>query len=159
MTGSRDSQRGNYPEVVDALAQHGANARADAAQLYRRVSFNVLVSNVDDHLRNHGFLWAGHDGWKLSPAYDLNPTPTDVKARILTTNIDLDEGTCSLDLLQDAAEFFGLSLKQARATIREVAHVTRTWQSVAEEVGCRRAEIARMASAFEHDDLRAALRL
>ncbi|MGF6720853.1 serine/threonine-protein kinase HipA [Paraburkholderia sp. GAS41] len=159
MTGSRDGQRGSYPELVDALTQHGARARVDAAQLYRRVTFNVLVSNVDDHLRNHGFLWAGHDGWVLSPAYDLNPTPTDVKARILTTNIDLDEGTCSVRLLENAAEFFGLSLKQARATIREVADVTRIWQEVAQEVGCRRAEIARMASAFEHDDLDAALRL
>ena len=159
MTGSRDGQRGSYPELVDSLTQHGAKARADAAQLYRRVTFNVLVSNVDDHLRNHGFLWAGRDGWVLSPAYDLNPTPTDVKARILTTNIDLDEGTCSVELLETAAEFFGLSLKQARATIREVADVTRTWQAVAQEVGSRRAEIARMASAFEHDDLSAALRL
>ena len=69
MTGSRDGQRGSYPELVDALTQHGAKARADAAQLYRRVTFNVLVSNVDDHLRNHGFLWTGHDGWVLSPAY------------------------------------------------------------------------------------------
>jgi serine/threonine-protein kinase HipA len=62
-------------------------------------------------------------------------------------------------LLENAAEFFGLSLKQARATIREVANVTRTWQAVAQEVGCRCAEIARMASAFEHDDLDAALQL
>ena len=159
MTGSRDGQRGSYPELVDALTQHGAKARADAAQLYRRVTFNVLVSNVDDHLRNHGFLWAGRDGWVLSPAYDLNPTPTDLKARILTTNIDLDEATCSVGLLEHAAAFFGLTLKQARATIREVADVTRTWQAVAHEVGCTRAEMARMASAFEHDDLSGALRL
>lgn len=159
MTGSRDGQRGSYPELVDALTQHGAKARADAAQLYRRVTFNVLVSNVDDHLRNHGFLWAGRDGWVLSPAYDLNPTPTDLKARILTTNIDLDEATCSVGLLEHAAAFFGLTLKQARATIREVADVTRTWQAVAQEVGCTRAEMARMASAFEHDDLSGALRL
>jgi serine/threonine-protein kinase HipA len=159
MTSSRDGERGSYPEVVDALTRHGAKARADSAQLYRRVVFNVLVSNVDDHLRNHGFLWAGRDGWVLSPAYDLNPTPADVKARILTTNIDLDEGTCSIDLLESAAGFFGLSLKQARAAIREVAGVTRTWQEVAKEVGGKRAEIARMASAFEHEDLRVALLL
>ena len=73
--------------------------------------------------------------------------------------IDLDEGTCSVGLLENAAEFFGLSLKQARATIREVANVARTWQAVAQEVGCRGAEIARMASAFEHDDLGAGLQL
>jgi serine/threonine-protein kinase HipA len=157
MTGSRDGERGSYPELVDALAAHGARARADARQLYRRVAFHVLVSNVDDHLRNHGFLWAGQGGWVLSPAYDLNPTPVDLKARILATNIDLDEGTCSVDLLLEAAEYFGLGTKPARAIIREVAEVTRAWRAVAEAVGAPRAEITRMASAFEHEDLRTAL--
>ena len=158
MTGSRDGERGSYPELVDALSAHGAQAKEDAIQLYRRVAFNVLASNVDDHLRNHGFLWSGQGGWVLSPAYDLNPTPVDVKARILTTNIDLDEGTCSVELLQDTAEFFGLGARPARAIIREVAEASRTWRTVAEEVGARRAEITRMASAFEHDDLQAALK-
>jgi serine/threonine-protein kinase HipA len=159
MTGSRDGERGSYPELVDALTAHGACAKEDARQLYRRVVFNVLVSNVDDHLRNHGFLWTGQGGWVLSPAYDLNPTPVDVKARILTTNIDLDEGTCSVELLQDTAGYFGLGDRQACTIIREVAEVTRTWQAVAAEVGARRAEITRMASAFEHEDLQAALKL
>ncbi len=159
MTGARDGERGSYPELVDALTAHGAQAKEDAQQLYHRVVFNVLVSNVDDHLRNHGFLWAGPGGWVLSPAYDLNPTPVDVKARILTTNIDLDEGTCSVELLQEAAEFFGLGSGQARTIIREVAEVTRTWQAVATEVGARRTEITRMASAFEHEDLQTALKL
>ena len=152
MTGARDGERGSYPELVDALTAHGAQAKEDARQLYRRVAFNVLVSNVDDHLRNHGFLWSGQGGWVLSPAYDLNPTPVDVKARILTTNIDLDEGTCSVGLLREAAEYFGLVDGQACTIIREVAEVTRTWQAVATEVGARRAEITRMASAFEHED-------
>lgn len=100
MLGARDGERGSYPEIVDALSQHGARAKTDAHALFRRVVFNVLISNIDDHLRNHGFLWAGTAGWSLSPAYDLNPVPTDLKARVLTTNIDLDEGTCSLDLLE-----------------------------------------------------------
>jgi serine/threonine-protein kinase HipA len=121
--------------------------------------FNVLISNVDDHLRNHGFLWLGRTGWSLSPAYDLNPTPTDLKARILTTNIDLDEGTCSLDLVENAAEYFGLGLAQARTVIKEVAAATTTWRVVAKEVGARPAEINRMSSAFEHDDLTRALAL
>jgi serine/threonine-protein kinase HipA len=159
MTGARDGERGSYPELVDVLASLGARAKADAAQLYRRVAFNVLVSNVDDHLRNHGFLWAGAGGWILSPAYDLNPTPIDEKARILATNIDLDEGTCSVELLEGAAAYFGLSPALARAIIREVAQVTRLWRAAAREVGARTAEIERMASAFEHDDLQAALKL
>jgi serine/threonine-protein kinase HipA len=159
MLGMRDGERGSYPELVDTLTAHGANAKIDARQLYRRVTFSVLISNVDDHLRNHGFLWHGKAGWVLSPAYDLNPTPVDLKARVLATNIDLDEATCSVDLLLSAAEFFGLRLGDARKIVREVAGVTRTWRDVAREVGSRETEIRRMESAFEHDDLNLALKL
>ena len=159
MTGSKDGERGSYPEIVDSLTEHGAQAKADARELYRRVTFSVLISNVDDHLRNHGFLWAGKEGWKLSPAYDLNPTPIDLKARVLSTNIDLDEGTCSLDLLESAAEYFSLALADARAIIKEVAVATSAWRQTAKETGARSAEINRMASAFEHDDLEKALAL
>jgi serine/threonine-protein kinase HipA len=159
MTGSKDGERGSYPEIVDALTSHGAQAKADAQALYRRVVFNVLISNVDDHLRNHGFLWLGKAGWRLSPAYDLNPVPTDLQARVLTTNIDLDEGTCSLDLLEEAAEYFGFGLAQARTVIKEVATVTATWRNVAKNAGAKSSEINRMASAFEHDDLQRALAL
>jgi serine/threonine-protein kinase HipA len=157
MMGSKDGERGSYPEIVDALTQHGAKAKADAHALYRRVVFNVMISNVDDHLRNHGFLWRNKAGWSLSPAYDLNPVPTDLKARVLTTNINLDEGTCSLDLLEAAAEYFALTLAQARVIIKEVATVTATWRDTAKKAGARTAEVNRMASAFEHDDLRRAL--
>lgn len=157
MMSARDGERGSYPEIVDALAQHGAQGKADAHALYRRVAFNVLISNVDDHLRNHGFLRLRKTGWSLSPAYDLNPVPTDLKARVLTTNIDLEEGTCSLDLLEATSGFFGLTLAQARAIIKEVASVTVTWRDTARAAGARSAEITRMASAFEHDDLRRAL--
>jgi serine/threonine-protein kinase HipA len=159
MTASRDGERGSYPEIVDALTRHGAQAKADAQALYRRVVFNVMISNVDDHLRNHGFLWFGRTGWSLSPAYDLNPVPTDMKARILTTNINLDEGTCSLDLLEETAEYFGFGLAQARTIIKEVATATATWRDVAQRTGARASEIHRMASAFEHEDLRRGLAL
>ncbi len=70
----------------------------------------------------------GNAEWSLSPAYDLNPVPADVKARVLTTNLDLDEGTCSLDLLESASGFFGLTLAQARPIIKEVATVIATWR-------------------------------
>ncbi len=159
MMGAKDGERGRYPEIVDALAEHGAQGKTDAQALYRRVVFSVLISNVDDHLRNHGFLWRGKAGWSLSPAYDLNPVPTDIKARVLTTNIDLDEGTCSLELLEEASEYFALTLAQARAIIKEVATVTATWREAARSVGARSAEVNRMASAFEHEDLQRALAL
>nr|WP_321455421.1 HipA domain-containing protein [uncultured Cohaesibacter sp.] len=159
MMGAKDGERGSYPEIVDVLAEHGAQGKTDAQALYRRVVFNVMISNVDDHLRNHGFLWSGKSGWSLSPAYDLNPVPADVRARVLSTNIDLDESTCSIDLLEEASEYFALTLAQARAIIKEVATVTATWRETARAVGARPAEINRMASAFEHEDLTRALAL
>ena len=153
MLGAKDDQRGSYPELIDALTEHGAQA------LYRRVVFNVLISNVDDHLRNHGFLWSGKAGWSLSPTYDLNPVPADLKARILSTNITLDEGTCSIDLLEASTQYFALNLAEARGIIKDVATVTATWREVARASGARSDEINRMASAFEHEDLRRAITL
>jgi len=159
LLGVKDGEGSSYPEMVDALARHGAQAKKDAHALYRRVAFNVLVSNVDDHLRNHGFLWVDKSGWTLSPAYDLNPVPADLKARVLTTNIDLEEGTCSIDLLEASADYFALSLNEARAILKDVATATSSWRTVASEVGANAAEIHRMATAFEHDSLGQALAL
>ena len=159
MLGAKDGEVGSYPEMVDALSRHGSQAKQDAHALYRRVAFNVLISNLDDHLRNHGFLWKGSSGWSLSPAYDLNPVPADLKARSLTTNIDLDESTCSIDLLESAADYFALSLAKAREIIKEVALATSAWRAVAKEAGAAPAEIHRMASAFDHDALKQALAL
>jgi len=159
LLGAKDGQTGSYPEMVDALARHGSQAKKDARALYRRVAFNVLISNVDDHLRNHGFLRFDRSGWTLSPAYDLNPVPADLKARMLTTNIDLEESTCSLDLLEASAEYFALSLPEARSILKEVAVATSSWRSVAKEVGTNGKEIHRMASAFEHEALQQALAL
>lgn len=159
MLGARDGERGSYAEIVDVLATQGAQATRDAHELYRRVAFHVLVSNVDDHLRNHGFLRTAKAGWVLSPAYDLNPVPTDLKARVLTTKIDPDEATCSVELLEASAGYFALSLADARSILGQVAAVTSSWRCVAGEVGASIAEMDRMASAFEHDELRQALAL
>jgi serine/threonine-protein kinase HipA len=159
LLGMKDGQVGSYPEIVDVLARYGAQAKKDAHSLYRRVAFNVLVSNVDDHLRNHGFLRIDKSGWTLSPAYDLNPVPADLKARILSTNIDLEESTCSIDLLEASADYFALSLTEARSILKQVAVATSSWRTVALEVGASTKEIDRMASAFEHDALMRALAL
>lgn len=148
-----DGERGSYPEIADALIRHGSQTKVDVRELYKRMTLNVLISNVDDHLRNHGFLWRGRNGWSLSPAYDVNPTPVDKRPRILTTNINLDEGTCSLDLLFEVAGYFDLKLVEAKTIVRDVGVAVATWREVASSVGARAAEIDRMASAFEHTDL------
>jgi hypothetical protein len=145
--------------IADAVGRHGARSDADRRELYRRLAFYVLVSNVDDHLRNHGFLWGGREGWRLSPAFDLNPMPVDVRERRLTTAIDLEEGTCDLTLVLEVAPFFGLGDREARSVVRSVADGVAAWRAVARDLGAGRAEIDRMASAFEHDDARAAARL
>jgi len=159
MTGHIDGERGSYLEILDAIDRHGARSAYDRTELFRRITFSVLASNTDDHLRNHGFLWLGEEGWTLSPAYDINPVPQDLKPRVLSTNLDFDNGDCSLDLLRSVAEMFALSPKAANDIIRQIANVTHDWRVVARKRGAKETEICRMASAFEHDDLRQALTL
>lgn len=157
MMGLRDGEQASYPEIVDTLTRYGAQASMDAAELFRRMAFNVLISNDDDHLRNHGFLWQSDKGWILSPAYDLNPVPVDLGRRILTTKISFEDGTCDINLVLEQAEYFGLSNKEAKAIIKEVAVETAGWRTVAAAAGASKAEVDRMQSAFEHDDLKKAL--
>lgn len=144
-----DGQRASYIEIADELSRLGSRTRADLEELYRRMVFNILVSNVDDHLRNHGFLRTGPEGWCLSPAYDLNPTPTDLKTRVLTTTISLDDGTCSIDLALEVHRDFRLKEKRAREIIQEVGQAVQRWREVAAHVGEPASSIQRMASAFE----------
>jgi serine/threonine-protein kinase HipA len=157
MLGARDHERHNYLEIVDALRRYGAQPVEDARGLWRRVVFNVLVSNTDDHLRNHGFLYSGGRGWRLSPAYDLNPVPIDLKPRILSTSIAPDEDAASLELALDYAEYFGLDSRQAKQIAGEVGKAVSGWRAEAEKCGLSAAAIDRMKTAFEHCDLEAAL--
>jgi serine/threonine-protein kinase HipA len=158
MLGSKDNETRSYMEIVDALRQHGAAPKADMEALWRRVVFNVLISNTDDHMRNHGFLYDGPDGWRLSPAYDLNPTPTDIKPRILSTAINEVDNTASLAVAMAVAGYFELDDKKARAIAAQVGKAVATWRHEAARHGIRKNEIDRMASAFEHDDLKMARR-
>lgn len=157
MLDAKDNEARSYLEFVDILRQHGAAPKEDMHALWRRIVFSVLISNTDDHLRNHGFLWAGPAGWRLSPAYDLNPVPTDIKPRVLTTAIDLDDGTASLKLALDVAGYFELRGDDAGQIAGQVGQAVATWRKVAVKIGLTAVEINRMASAFEHDDLKAAL--
>jgi len=150
---------GSYLDLAQVLIRHGAHPERDLEELWRRIVFNVLISNTDDHLRNHGFLYSGPTGWRLSPAYDLNPVPVDVKPRILTTAINEDDNTASLDLAMSVAPYFELDDARARAVAGAVARAVATWREEAARHGLSKEECARMASAFEHADLPAALAL
>jgi serine/threonine-protein kinase HipA len=153
MLGSKDNETRSYLEIVDALRQHGAAPKDDMEALWRRLVFNIVISNTDDHLRNHGFLYEGSDGWRLSPAYDLNPVPTDIKPRILSTAINEDDNTASLALALDVAGYFDLDARKASAIAAEVGKAVSTWRDEASRQGLSKNEIDRMASAFEHEDL------
>ena len=157
MIGADDGDTRSYLEIADALRQYGAATSDDLAELWRRIVFTVLISNTDDHLRNHGFLYSGNAGWRLSPAYDLNPVPIDLKPRYLSTAIDLDDTQASIDLTLSVAHYFALDADGARAIANDVSRTVRDWRKVASGLGLSRSEIERMASAFEHDDMTRAL--
>ncbi len=153
MLGSTDGETRSYPEIADAIRQYGAASRADLGELWRRMIFTVLISNTDDHLRNHGFLYTGAAGWRLSPAFDLNPVPVDIKPRLLSTALGIDEDlSASFAIAWESAELMGLTLPEAHAITAEVVSAVAHWRQVAIRCGIGASEIDRMASAFEHGD-------
>lgn len=155
--GAKDNEMHSYLEIADAIRQMSASPKEDLEALWRRIVFNVLISNVDDHLRNHAFLYSGLSGWRLSPAYDLNPTPTDIKPRILSTAIDLIDPSASLDIAVSVAHYFDLDNSQVKKIFKEVGSATTSWREEAAKLKIKKTEIDRMASAFEHEDLQKAL--
>jgi transposase len=158
MIGARDNETHSYLEIADALRQYGAASKEDLPALWRRIVFNVLISNTDDHLRNHGFVYEGTRGWRLSPAYDLNPVPVDIKPRVLTTAINAEDSTASIDLAFEVAGYFELQDAETRTVAREVADSVSQWRQQAVRHGIERKEIDRMTSAFEHEDFEKAIR-
>ena len=159
LIGAQDREEGHsYLEIADGLRQQGAAVQTDIEQLWRRMIFNVLVTNTDDHLRNHGLL-RGTEGWVLSPAYDLNPVPVDVRPRVHALALDDRDPRSSLTTVLAAAAYFGLTPQRAADVARAVAAATSRWRKEARAQGLSRAAMDRMASAFEHAELDRALRL
>lgn len=153
----RDPAR-SYLEIADALRQHGVEVQENLTELWRRMVFNVLISNTDDHLRNHGILREG-DGWVLAPAYDLNPFPTDVKPRIHALALDETSHDSSLETVLNVASYFGVERSAAIAIVRRIAIAVTRWRVVAKAAGLATREIERMRTAFDHADLAGARRL
>ena len=159
MLGAVDHETRSYLEIADAIQRYGASPPEDLHELWRRIVFSILISNTDDHLRNHGFLYEGNRGWRLSPAYDLNPVPVQFRPRILSTLIDEQNGDASLELALSVAEYFRLSPTQARQTAYEVGSAVSRWREEATAQGIAATEMNTVASAFEHEDLAQARKL
>ncbi len=134
----------SYLELAEVLVRQGAQTARDLEQLWRRIVFNVCVSNVDDHMRNHGFLLTSA-GWLLSPAYDLNPDPIGDGLKL---NISESENVQDLSLVMEVAPYFRLKAERAKAILAEVVGEVRNWRRLASELGLPREEVRDMEAAF-----------
>ena len=152
MLGAQDNQQHSYLEMAYALAQHGASPEEDMKELWKRIVFTIMVSNTDDHLRNHGFIYERYKGWRLSPAYDINPTPAEIAPRILTTLIDFYDNSASLETAMGVAQDFRLKKEEALFIIKEVSAAVKQWRVVASEFGLSKRECDRMSSAFVYEE-------
>ena len=148
MLGCEDRQEdgnGTYIDIAGFLMQHGAKPDADLPELWRRMAFSLLVSNTDDHLRNHGFI-AENGRWRLSPAYDLNAN----LKRPQSLSLELDAGVPieGIDVLVEAAEYFRLGKKDANAQLERIRSAVAKWRNVAARLGIPRREQEEMSLCF-----------
>lgn len=150
---SREEDR-SYTEIADAIRAHGYAPAQDVRQLWRRLVFNLLITNVDDHLQNHGFLHVAHGQWRLAPAFDINPFP-DKERESKTWLSEQDGPITDVGMLLARADYFGLDQAQARAVLAEVHAAVANWRQVAlsAEVGLRQVELDDFAPAFEHEQM------
>lgn len=155
MLQAKDGEQASYLEIAQVLEEHSSDATADLHELWRRIVFTVLISNTDDHLRNHGFLRKSTAGWSLSPAFDLNPNPEGA-AKQLATAIDENNARASLATALEVADLFRVSDVQARDIVREVSDATARWRDVARTTGLGDQQLERLEPAFEHEQSAAA---
>lgn len=149
---SRGDPSINYTDLVDVIRQRSPHPDKDARELWRRLVFNILITNTDDHLHNHGFLYAGKNRWELAPAFDINPMPN--KLRESKTWLDADSGPIqSVSMLMDGCAYFSLTKTQAQAVLAEVLDAVLTWREVAvgADIGLTTDELPQFEDAFEHD--------
>ncbi len=148
MTGNNeDTIRDNpasYLDIAEFIQTNGVNIDKNLHQLWRRIVFNIAISNTDDHLRNHGFILTAK-GWILSPAYDINPS---IDKDGLALNIDMDNNALDLELAKNVGEYFRLDNEQMDTIIEEVLDSISQWRKIANEIGISRAEQELMAAAF-----------
>ena len=144
-----------YTEIVDAIRVHGADTRADIEELWRRMAFFILISNVDDHLHNHGFLHANRGQWRLAPAFDINPFPE--RLRELKTWISEETGPeATIEALLTVIAYFRITLARAREILAAVENAVSKWRDEGRALGMSDSELEQFAGAFEHPERKAA---
>lgn len=149
LLGLNDGDEATYTDIAECIRMYSSEPTKDLHELWRRIVFGVLIGNLDDHLRNHGFLYDGEDKWRLSPAYDLNPVPLEEKARELTTWISEEGPDADLDIARRAVPYFALKEEQAESIIVEVSTALKGWQNTARQLGMSAADIAVYSTAIQ----------
>ena len=154
LTGHKDgddaSTGAGYLDLARVLIDHGAHTAADLRELWSRIVFNLLVSNSDDHLRNHGFLLVPGHGWHLSDAYDMNPVPD---SHGLKLNITESDNTMDLAIARSVAPYFRVAAKTADEIIERSRAVVRQWRRIADGLDIPAREQERLAPAFQLAEL------
>ncbi len=147
MDGDNYQSGASYLDLVGFIMQNGDKdfIAADLEELWRRIVFSICVKNTDDHLRNHGFL-LGENGWRLSPAYDINAVPTGTG---LSLNISDEDNSLDLDLALEVSEFFRLNTVKAQKIIQQVQQSVAQWRLIADNYSLSRREQELMSFAFE----------
>ena len=134
----------SYLQIAALIVRNGARPQADLEELWRRIVFNIAISNTDDHLRNHGFLLTDK-GWILSPAFDVNPTPN---SSGLNLNITEYSNATDMELAREVAAQFRVQPQRSKGIIEQVEKAVRDWRKVAAGIGITRSEMQRMETAF-----------
>ncbi len=143
-TDGEDSEGASYLELVEFISKHGVAVEKDLEELWRRIVFSICIKNTDDHLRNHGFLLTDK-GWRLSPAYDINPNEY---GKHLSLNISDKDNSLDLELALEVAPYFRLANNDAKQIINQVKVVVKNWRILATKYGISNANQERMATAF-----------
>ena len=139
-----------YLDLVGFIMQNCPEAKEDLEQLWRRMVFNILVSNTDDHLRNHGFILTD-TGWRLSPAYDMNPNEM---GNGLTLNISENSNELDISLALETAHLYQLKSDRAESILKEMQQEISHWRTVAKKLGISHSEIEQTKRAFRLVDIR-----
>lgn len=154
LLGLLPDDHGSYTRLADAIRAHGHAVTADLAELWRRLVYSIRIGNVDDHMRNHGFLMQSPGGWALSPAYDINPTPLIDRAHGRQTPVSEDspplpDARAELEAAFAHAARFGLRLAAARTIVGEVETAVTGWRGIATRLGLGPSAVTAYAEAFE----------
>ena len=134
----------SYLEIAEFIQNYGSNIEKDLHQLWRRIVFHMAISNTDDHFRNHGFLLE-EKGWRLSPAYDINPS---IDKNGLALNVDMDNNALDFELAKSVGQFFQLNEDQMDKILNEIVLIIVDWRILASKLGISRADQETMSPAF-----------